>query len=246
MTPSRRFESVARAVFALLAFASTPTSAQEDTLNPPPPESRDGRGPRATGIVGFALRGSAEGGGLGVDARLRLPHGTQLGVMVASDYLEAAHIGGFVTHGAVAAEVRVLALVPLARSSGVEFDLRLSTGVRFFRDVGTPATNGNDGMRSSTELALLAHVRLGERLLLRAGATIVLELETRPTVSIADQMQLLTLGLGSTLGQRTLLYGTVDAGGTYGFDGDNGKVVVRGELGLRIPLGDGATARSPF
>lgn len=250
MTPPRRTPPRARAplsLLALLALSAARASAQgEGTLHERPPPSPAVETAGVSGIVGAALRVSNEGGGLGVDARLRLPRGSQLGVVVASDYLETAHVGGLVTHGAATAEVRLLALVPLVRSPRLELDLRLSSGFRFLRDVGTPVTNGRDATRSSTELALLAHVPLGERLLLRVGAVIVIELEIRPTTALADQMQLLTLGLGAALGPRALLYGTVDAGGSYGFDGDNGKVVVRAELGLRIPLGDGASARTPF
>jgi hypothetical protein len=88
-----------------------------------------------------------------------------------------------------------------------------------------------------TELGCLAHVRLDERHLLRAGALIVLELQTQPSVALADQMQLLTLGLGRALRRDLLLYATVEAGGTYGFDGDNGKTVLRFALGLRLPFG---------
>lgn len=243
MNRSRRIESVCGALFVALLLAASSASAQDSTNPAPLPEAaHDG----VQGLLGVALRGSNEGAGLGLDARVRLPRGTQLGAILASDYLETAHVGGFVTHGAATGELRLLALVPLVVSPRVELDLRVSTGLRFIRDVGSPTTNGADAMRSSTEFALLAHVAIGERLLLRAGATFVLELEVQPTVALADQMQLLTLGLGSTFGERTLLYGTVDAGGTYGFDGDNGKVVVRGELGLRIALGRGANARAPF
>lgn len=37
-----------------------------------------------------------------------------------------------------------------------------------------------------------------------------------------------------------LLYGQIDGGGSYGFNGDNGKALLRGALGLRFSLGGDA------
>jgi hypothetical protein len=59
--------------------------------------------------------------------------------------------------------------------------VRLATGLRYLRDTGTLDTPHPSALRSVTELGCLAHVRLDERHLLRAGALIVVELQTQPS-----------------------------------------------------------------
>ena len=197
----------------------------------------------AAPVFGLAALGSNSGAGLSADAGLRFAGGQQLGIALASEGLWTAHLGGQVAKGVSASEARAFTLLPLLTARNLELDLRLSSGARYLRDVGGLETH-RDALRSTTELALLAHVRLGERYLLRTGVLLGFDLELSPTTSLADQSQSLSVGLGRTLGASTLLYAHVDAGGSYGFDGDNGKAIVRGALGLRFPLG--GDARTAF
>lgn len=194
--------------------------------------------------AGVAAVGSTAGGGLSLDVRLVLNGGAQLGLGVSGQALRVAYFGGQTVHGAAGGEAAFILLLPTWRRSGFELDLRMSTGLRYLGDVGALAGPHGSAQRSVTELSYLAHVRLAESYQLRAGAALVVEVETTPTVAVADQMQLLTVGLGRVLYPSLLLYANVEAGGTYGFDGDNGKTVLRGSLGLRLPFG--ADARSPF
>lgn len=197
----------------------------------------------AAPVFGVAALGSNAGAGLSADAGWRFAGGQQLGIAVVGEGLGTAHLGGRVARGVSASDARAFTLLPLLTARAFELDLRLASGVRYLRDLGALESH-RDALRSTTELALLAHVDLGERYLLRTGVLLGFDLELSPTTSLADQAQSLTLGVGRVLGASTLLYASVDAGGSYGFDGDNGKAILRGALGLRFPLG--GDARTPF
>ena len=211
------------------------TSALVVVLASSPAHAREA-GPRL-GVAGLV---ETVGGGLSLDGRYRFGSGLQLGLVGASRGLSKVYFGGRKIEGAVAGDAQALLLVPLRFSGPLELDLRLTSGVRYARDLGEQSSTHEHALRSVTELACLAHVRLGERQLLRAGAILGVELETEPTQELADQTQLLTLGFGHALAPSALLYAQVDAGGSYGFDGDNGKALLRGALGLRFTFGGDA------
>jgi hypothetical protein len=189
---------------------------------------------------GVSAVGSGAGAGLLLDGRLRLHGGAQLGLSLSGQTLRVTYFGGHKAEGVLAGEAMLLGLLPLLRVDPVELDMRLASGIRTLRDHGQLETPYRHAHRSTTELACLAHVNLGSRYLLRAGAIIGLELETHPTAELADQLQLVTLGLGRAVTPSLMLYAHVDAGGTYGFDGDNGKTVLRGAFGLRVAFGGDA------
>ena len=179
------------------------------------------------------------GGGLALDGRYRFGSGAQLGLMGSGRALSKAYFGGQKVEGAAAGQADALLLVPLRRAA-LELDLRLTSGLRYAADLGDDSLAPDDAWRSVTELGCIAHVRLGARQLLRAGVILGFELELQPTQELADQTQLLSLGWGHAITPSTLLYGQVDAGGAYGFDGDNGKALIRGAFGLRLSFGGDA------
>jgi hypothetical protein len=193
-----------------------------------------------TGVAATALTFSTQSAGLSLDARLVAPSGVQLGVLLGGQALSVGYFAGYEGEGLLAGDAALVALLPLLVSDPVELDLRWSSGARYLRDVGAVAGPHRSALRATNELSFLAHVRLQRRWLLRAGGILGVELELEPAVDVADQAQLVTIGLGHALGREVLVYGNVDAGGTYGFNGDNGKVVLRGALGLRVALGGSA------
>lgn len=196
--------------------------------------------PQAT--LAGSLRGSASGPGFGIglDGRLHFSGGSQLGLGVAADWLDVEYLGGLPASGVLSSEATLFGLLPFFRAAELELDLRLSTGLRYLWDRGERTTAYAHALRAVTELGCLAHVRLDRRHLLRGGVLLAFELETTPTTAVADQMQLLTLGVGRALMRNLALQVNVDAGGSYGFDGDNGKAVVRGSLTLRAAFGGDA------
>jgi hypothetical protein len=213
------------ALFGLLALVVTAGRAS----------AADTPGPRF--VAGVAALASGSGGGLLLDTRLRLRGGQQLGLAISGQASSVGYLDGYRAQGVATSEAGFIALLPFARARAVEMDVRLATGLRYLRDTGTQDTPHPSALRSVSELGCLAHVRLDERHLLRAGALIVVELQTQPSTALADQMQLITFGIARALSPDVLLYATVEGGGTFGFDGDNGKTVLRGALGLRLPFG---------
>ncbi len=199
--------------------------------------------PRA--IVGFAATGSNEAYGLALDARLVLRSGAQLGVALAGTRVTTGYFAGRTIHGGAGLEATALALVPLLRVGALSLDLRMSSGVREVHDLGARDSQYARATRSVTELGLFANVHIGLRTQLRVGTVLGFEFELRPSVALADQMQLLSFGVGFAPSERLLLFATAEAGGTYGFDGNNGKTLVRSTLGLRIPFG-GGDPHTPF
>lgn len=197
------------------------------------------------GSFGVATTGSSEAYGLAFDARLVLPRGAQLGVVLAGTGVTTGYFGGRTIHGAVGLESLALALVPLVRVEALALDLRIASGARYVRDLGARDSQYTHAIRSVTELSLFAHLRVGPRVLVRVGAVCAFDLELRPTVALADQAGLLSFGVGVALTDDALLFATLEAGGTYGFDGNNGKVIARSALGLRVPIG-GGDVRAPF
>lgn len=184
-------------------------------------------------VMAGAALANTTGGGLELDARCRWPSGIQVGAVFDGQVASHAHFGGTVAEDVAAGAVRVVALFPLLTAPVASFDLRVTTGIGYARDVGSTVSPYRDAIRSISELSWLAHVPLGTKALFRAGTTFAFELETKPTQDLADQALLVTLGFGQKLTDATLLYATVDAGGTYGFDGDNGKAITRGAVGVR-------------
>ncbi len=231
-TPRVLAKASATALALAALFGAAPAFATEES-------------PRASVEAAALASGSGAGRGLGVllGARLHSRAGAQLGFAVAGQALELAYLGGQTATGLMAGEATLLGLLPLLRASSLELDFRLATGVRYLRDLGVHDTPHTSSLRSVTELAWLAHVRLDRRHLLRAGVLIALELETTPTMALADQMQLLSVGLGRAIAPNVALMAAVEAGGSYGFDGDNGKAVLRGSLALRVAFdGDALVA----
>jgi hypothetical protein len=185
-------------------------------------------------IIGAAALVNPLGGGLELDVRYRFfSSAMQLGLLVNGQAASNAFFGGTKAEGVASSAVKAIILIPILVTPSVEFDVRLMTGVTYARDVWGSVTPYRDSLRSATDLAWLAHVPLGDVSLLRVGAVVGVDIEMQPTQSLADQAALLTVGFGRKVTQSALFYASVEAGGTYGFDGDNGKVVTRGSLGVR-------------
>lgn len=226
---NRTRDTAVVAALLVCVTAAQPAHAQEQPAVRVSPDS-----PEHAGLMfGAAALGNSAGAGLELDVRYRLVSGLQLGLLVDGQAASHAFLGGTKAEGVVIGAARLVALFPVLTAPDVEFDFRFATGLSYARDVVGEVTPYRDAVRSATDVAWLAHVPLGAASLLRSGAILTFEMETKPTQALADQALLLTAGFGHKLTSNTFVYGTVDAGGTYGFDGDNGKAVTRGALGLR-------------
>ncbi|WP_437797393.1 hypothetical protein [Sorangium sp. So ce693] len=189
--------------------------------------------------------GKDTGGGLELDGRVRLAGGAQLGAAASFWALERAYMGGQTVKGASGASGAAVFLMPLVTHGPLELDLRLRTGFLALRDIGGRDGGGGDApasaLRHIDELSMMAHVALGEAWLLRAGATVGFELELDPTTELADLAQVLTAGAGYAVSEHVLLTLDAGAGGSFGFNGDNGKFMLEGSFGARFAFGQGGS-----
>lgn len=189
-------------------------------------------------VLGSSVVGTTTGAGVKLDVRARFSGGLQLGAGASVSGHERAFMSGRVVRDAGSLGGTGILLVPLVLKGPLELDLRVQSGVLGFRGLGDTEASA---LRQVNELAMLAHVELGRSFLLRAGAVLGFELEVDPAFALADQSQLLTVGLGYSLSEHVLLHAGVSGGGTYGFDGDNGKFIFEGMLGVRASFGSGGS-----
>lgn len=241
----------------LLAFLSAllpplgVRAAEATGASPPPEVAPRGADSARAGpaearlVLGSRLVGRDTGGGLELDGRVRLAGGAQLGAAASFWALERAYMGGRTVTGASGASGAAVFLMPLVTHGPLELDLRLKTGFLALRDVGEGDGEGGDApasaLRHIDELSMVAHVALGEAWLLRAGAAVGFELELDPTTELADLAQVLTAGAGYAVSENVLLTLDASAGGSFGFNGDNGKFLLEGSFGARFAFGQGGS-----
>jgi hypothetical protein len=185
------------------------------------------------------------GGEFAADLRVRFEDGLQLGLQVEGGVFDAVYPGGYSERGAGTLRGSGVVLARLLAAGELTLDFRLVTGARYMRLFAASQGPSSEALRWTNELAVLTHVRLGDAWLLRVGAILGFDLELSPVVDLADQTQLLTLGVGWAPARDVMVFVSGDGGGSYGFDGDNAKVIFRGTLGVRVAL-DSADARSAF
>lgn len=225
-------------ISANFVIAPRVARAEETTSSEAPSDPEEVRP-----IVGGRVFGREAGAGMELDVRARFANGVQIGVAVGGSALAEAYLTGQPTPGVAAASATGIFSAPVVSHGPLTLDLRIESGAVVLHDVGAP--DDATRVRQVDELGLFAHVAVGADWLLRAGATIGVELEVADAVELADQTQLLDVALGYVLGDNALLYAQLAGGGTFGFDGDNAKFLMEGSLGLRLPLGEGG-ARVAF
>ena len=94
----------------------------------------------------------------------------QLGVGVSSSVHERAFMSGQVVRKAGSLGGTGILLVPLVLKGPLELDLRVESGVLGLRGLGDRDASA---LRQVNEFAMLAHIKLGQSFLLRAGAVLV-------------------------------------------------------------------------
>lgn len=223
-----RFTSLLLGAALLAALSAAPAAAQESVT-----------------VGAAASAREAPGAELALDLRWRSAEGIQLGGVLDLGVRDAAYLGGHAEHGASSGGLGFVLLAPLTTHGPLTLDLRGVAGASYLRLFDAPdgVSHGqsDDAVRARLDLSMLAHVRLDAAWMLRLGITLGFDLEVTPTVDLADQSALLGAGIAFAPASDWMLHAQIEAGGSYGFDGDNGKVVVRGTLGVRVAL-DGEEA----
>lgn len=220
--------SLATAVWLAVAWGTASAEAQL------PAESQAS----VQGGAAVSVR-EAPGAELALDLRHRSADGLEVGGLVEVGLRDAAYVGGQTEHGASSGGVGLVLLVPLTRQGPLSLELRGVAGASYLRLLEAPRAGSRDAARARLEVGMLAHVRLETAWLLRLGATLGFELEVAPTIDLADQTALLCAGIAFAPSSDWMLHAQLEGGGSYGFDGDNGKVIVRGTVGVRVAF-DGA------
>lgn len=225
---------------ACLLVAPAVATLAEERPSPPPVSAAS---PRF--VFGSRLVGRDTGGGLELDLRAWFPNGIQLGAAFGAFANERAYLSGQPVLGVAGFSGTGIFMAPLVTHAPLTLDLRLESGAVILHDVGGPGAAlvgaPRTAIRQTNELGLIAHVAIGDDWLFRGGALLGVDLEVGDAVELADQTQLLTVGAGYAVSDHVLVYADATAGGSYGFDGDNGKFLFEGSLGLRIPFGPGGS-----
>lgn len=238
--PTTRTTRAAGAAFVLLLFLDLPrpATAEEARADAAAPTS-------VRPILGARLVGRDTGGGVELDVRAWFPGGVQLGAALGAYANERAYMTGQAVLGVAGFGATGIFMAPLVTHAPITLDLRVESGASVLHDVGGRGAElvgaPRTAVRQTNEIGLIAHALVGDRWLFRGGALLGVDLEIGEAVELADQTQLLTVGAGYALGDHALLYGELTGGGSYGFDGDNGKFVFEGAIGLRFPLGNGGS-----
>ncbi len=182
-----------------------------------------------------SLEASARWGNLhlggALTGRLRFASKMQLGLSVVGLRPRKTFIAGYETKEGVALESRVSALGELAHSGPLILALEGNLGVRHLGGA-IPTVQGSSSTRLVSELGYLAHVVWSDRVVTRLGPTIGFDYELAPTFDVASLSQLLTVGGSFFATKHIAIAFDFEAGGSYGFDGNNEKFIFRGNLGL--------------
>lgn len=248
-------KTIAALCIGLLLTAQAQAQERVTTTDLTEEEARREAGPESTPaefIVGAAAFLSPRddfsgptGGGGALDLRWQLPRGAQLGLTAEGSRQETVFISGKALPGGSVFDVRAVGLLPISSRGPLQISARARSGASWLRDQGPGGEVTTRGVRTVSDLALLATVTHGERWQFQAGPVLGFAFELSPTVELADQAQLLLAGVGYRPAPNLLVVLDLEGGGSFGFNGDNAKVLARSTLGLRVALG-GGDARRPY
>lgn len=174
-----------------------------------------------------------------VGYQLRTEGGWQLGAQVRVAAPRSGFINGYPTTGGVAPSAAINALAPLTEVGPLQLSLALQLGLLgLFADTSVgPDTRS---LVLLSRLGPLASIRLADAVALRAGWNLVVNVQLSPAGDVDALGQLLVLGAVVHLNRSLSVWVDVETGGLFGYSGDGGKYVLRGTLGLRLVLGEGA------
>jgi hypothetical protein len=181
------------------------------------------------------------GAGVEFDGRYRFESEVELGLRLQGAYLDEGYLSGHTVSPVATGGAGLVVLFPVTSSGPLDLFARYVPGLAFLEGVEDDAS----AVRQTNEFGAFGHVMIGTHGLLRVGAILGVDLEIDPTTDLADQSQAITLGYGHAFGESWLLYADVTSGGTFGFNGDNGKAILEGSIGVRIPVSGGG-ARGAF
>jgi len=177
--------------------------------------------------------------------RLRLPSGVQLGVATRHAQVREAFIAGYAVDQGYLGELRLELVVPVYDDGRFWFGIALEPGAKVYLggDDRDQRADLDDGWGVIFDSAVLANVRLTDRVTGKAGVKLPFSLEVAPEVMNDRIGTLLVLGGNVAVADRAQLFAELETGGIFGSDGDGAKYLIQGTVGARVFFGPGAPAR---
>ena len=164
--------------------------------------------------------------------RQRWASGLQAGAEVRLGSAQALYLDGWPVDGGTTLGALGQLSLPLAHSGPVALDLRIDGGPTLLAaDEATPS--GARSLGARLEVSPLATVALREGLAGQLGWTLVTGLQLQPGFAVDALGQVLVAGGVVALSDSLQLSVRGETGGLYGYNGDGGKYLVRGGVGLR-------------
>lgn len=234
-----RTTSVARVSAALLIALGWVPRARAQS-GPPPEETqpstvRNGA-PSTWHAVGLAAGVSNVDASLTGAYRLGLAGGWQLGIETTLSRKREAYISGRQLDQGTAVYGTTLGMIPLVQRGPLSMHLRLGAGLRRLEGKG-PQAPRDTSLALTTELGPVANLTVTPGFTVRTGFLNVLNLQLDPTGDIDALGQVLFFGVNKALGTSMQIHADLETGGLFGYDGDGGKYLVRGLIGLRYVPG---------
>lgn len=186
---------------------------------------------RADASVGVSARADNFGQGGLVDARLRIG-ANQLGLDVYAGHERKAFISGFAVEDALRVDVHLRGLWQVWQQGPARFSLLTRAGARSF-SAATGNAPESASWAVSAEMGALVHADVHPRAVARFGVLVPLLFQLDPAFSNDVNGALLSLGIAVALRDQLLLTANLNSGGIFGADGDAGKFLVQGTLGVR-------------
>jgi hypothetical protein len=170
--------------------------------------------------------------GAGASWRLRLPGGTQLGLGVRAARAQESYVDGWRVDDATSVYGQAEAYTVLLRSGPLTLGLDGHAGVRrLFADDATPGGDASTALVSA--VGPVAHVRIGPGSL-ALGWQSVQNFQLDPGFAVDALGQVGRVGYAFGLTEDWQMYADLTGGGLFGYDGDGGKFLTRGTLGVRF------------
>lgn len=201
--------------------------------------------PATRQAIGVPLTLSNFDAGGGLAWRFRFAGGAQLGLDGRALSVRSAYLDGYAAQRGDAFTGAGQVLLPLVQMGPLEIHLRASLGAKALR----VDESAGPHRRSTTllgDVGPIVNVRLAPGLGLRTGWLAITHFQLTPGFDVEALGQVLLAGAVVPLSDDVQLHADVETGGTFGFDGDGGKYLVRGTVGARWVLGGAARSWLSF
>ncbi|MGK0361154.1 MAG: hypothetical protein ACI9U2_003472 [Bradymonadia bacterium] len=155
----------------------------------------------------------------------------RLGVMLRGSAVRERFVGGYVVDEGISLEGRLTGDFTLRRVQGARFGLGVEAGARqIMADTATVA--GDTSLAPLVALRPAVTSTVSSNMTVRLGVRIEVAMAVDPEVEVDMQATPLEAGVRWWFADTWALAAEVGVGGSFGYDGDGAKHILRGGLGL--------------